>query len=194
MAILTILDENTSLSDAGEIRKYLASQGIEYDRWELLPAIDKDSKNDAILESYQERIETLKEQRGYARVDVIDVDSSTPGLDAMLAKFSSEHWHDEEEVRFIVYGRGVYHVHPQAGGSVIKLEVQAGDMIRVPRGTLHWFDLCADREIKAIRFFQDPAGWTPYYTESGVEKQHQPVCFGLTYLPGERLSGVVGRF
>jgi 1,2-dihydroxy-3-keto-5-methylthiopentene dioxygenase len=188
MAILTIIDEKRVLDNAKEIREYLAPIGIEYDCWDLSPEVNKDSTSEAILEAYKEPIERLKDQGGYAKVDVVNVNSSTPGLDAMLAKFSSEHWHDEEEVRFIVYGRGVYHVNPRNGGSIAKLEVEAGDMIRVPRGALHWFDLCADREIKAIRFFQDPAGWTPYYTESGLEKQYEPVCFGLSYLPAERVS------
>ena len=35
------------------------------------------------------------------------------------------------------------------------IEVEAGDLIRVPKGTHHWFDLCADRRIRAIRLFQE---------------------------------------
>lgn len=188
MAVLTIVEENHTFDNAEDVREYLAGIGIEYERWELLPAIDKNSSSEAILQAYAEQIERVKEKGGYAKVDVINVNSSTPGLDAMLAKFSTEHWHDEEEVRFIVYGRGVYHVHPE-GRPVARLEVEAGDMIRVPRGALHWFDLCTEREIKAIRFFQDPAGWTPYYTHSAVEKQYEPVCFGPNYLAGEQISG-----
>jgi 1,2-dihydroxy-3-keto-5-methylthiopentene dioxygenase len=187
MAILTIIDEKRALRDATEIRGYLAPVGIDYEHWELLPGIDKNSSSEFILEAFKEQIDRLQQSGGYAKVDVVNVNSSTPGLDAMLAKFATEHWHDEEEIRLIVHGRGVYHVHPRAG-SVVKLEVEAGDMIRVPRGTLHWFDLCADREIKAIRFFQDPAGWTPYYTESELEKQYEPVCFGPSYFPVEKVS------
>jgi len=52
------------------------------------------------------------------------------------------------------------------------------DRIRVPRGTLHWFDLCWDRQIRAIRLFQDVSGWTPQYTGSGIDARFQPVCFG----------------
>jgi 1,2-dihydroxy-3-keto-5-methylthiopentene dioxygenase len=190
MAVLTIVRESRRLSEMEDIRRHLAPAGIEYDRWELAPEIDKNSNSEAILKAYAERIERVKKQGGYAKVDVVDVNSSTPGLDAMLAKFSTEHWHNEEEVRFIVHGRGIYHVHLPDDDSVAKLEVETGDMIRVPQGTLHWFDLCAEREIKAIRFFQDPAGWTPYYTHSGLEKQYEPVCFGPHYLPEERVSGV----
>ncbi|HTU44648.1 MAG TPA: cupin domain-containing protein [Bryobacteraceae bacterium] len=190
MAILTIVDRNQVFSKKEDIQDHLAPTGIEYDRWEILPGIDKSSSSEFILESYAEHIERVKEKGGYAKADVVNVNAVTPGLDAMLARFSTEHWHDEEEVRFIVYGRGVYHVHLTNDGSVSKLEVEAGDMIRVPRGTLHWFDLCSEREIKAIRFFQDAAGWTPYYTESGLEKQYEPVCFGLTYLAAEKVAGI----
>ena len=58
-----------------------------------------------------------------------------------------------------------------------------GDLIRVPRGTHHWFDLCADRNIRAIRLFQDVSGWTPQYTETGVDRRYEPVCLGPAYLP-----------
>lgn len=190
MAVLTIVKRNQVFSNPEDIRQHLAPTGIEYDRWEILPGIDKDSSSEFILKAYAEQIEGVKEKGGYAKADVINVNSSTPGLDAMLARFSTEHWHDEEEVRFILHGRGVYHVHLRDCDSVSKLEVEPGDMIRVPRGTLHWFDLCSEREIKAIRFFKDTAGWTPYYTESGLEKQYEPVCFGLNYVAAEKVAGI----
>ena len=84
----------------------------------------------------------------------------------MLAKFNKEHWHDEDEVRFIIEGRGIFHIN--AGDSVFVLEVGQGDFIRVPRGTDHWFDLCAEKRIRAIRSVPGPSGRTPHYTESGV--------------------------
>jgi 1,2-dihydroxy-3-keto-5-methylthiopentene dioxygenase len=105
----------------------------------------------------------------------------------MRARFKIEHWHDEDEVRYIVAGRGLFHIHPQ-NSPVIAIEVEAGDLIRVPRGTWHWFDLCADRRIRAIRLFQNPAGWTPQYTGSGVDRNYQPVCLGPTYIPAQRVS------
>jgi 1,2-dihydroxy-3-keto-5-methylthiopentene dioxygenase len=112
---------------------------------------------------------------------VIDVTPETPNLEAMLARFSREHWHDEDEVRFIVRGRGLFHIHPRQG-PLTAIEVESGDLIRVPRGTWHWFDLCRDRTIRAIRLFQDPSGWTPHYTDTGVDRKYQPVCLGPAYL------------
>jgi 1,2-dihydroxy-3-keto-5-methylthiopentene dioxygenase len=100
----------------------------------------------------------------------------------MLAKFRREHWHDEDEVRFIIEGRGIFHIHPLQG-PVLALEVAPGDLIRVPRGTWHWFDLCGDKRIRAIRLFQDPSGWAPRYTESGVDAGYEPVCWGPSHIP-----------
>jgi 1,2-dihydroxy-3-keto-5-methylthiopentene dioxygenase len=95
----------------------------------------------------------------------------------MLANFSKEHWHDEDEVRFVISGRGLFHIHSRRG-EVVAIEVTAGDLIRVPRGTFHWFNLCDELRIRAIRLFQDKSGWTPHYTESYLDGDYLPLCFG----------------
>ena len=79
-----------------------------------------------------------------------------------------------------------YFTFIRTSGPVVALEVEAGDLIRVPRGTLHWFDLCGDRRIRAIRLFQDKTGWTPHYTNSGVDRGYEPVCWGPRYIPPAR--------
>lgn len=182
MATIRIPDENRRMTEPQEVRAYLAGIGIDWERWEPSHPIAPAAPAEKILAAYSAEIERLKQQGGYVTADVIDVHPQTPGLEAMLNRFNSEHWHDEDEVRFIIEGRGLFHIHPRKG-PVLAIEVQAGDLIRVPRGTWHWFDLCADRRIRAIRLFQSPAGWTPNYTESGVDKNYQPVCFGPIYLP-----------
>jgi 1,2-dihydroxy-3-keto-5-methylthiopentene dioxygenase len=182
MALLRIPDENRTIEDAAEVRAYLTSKNIEYERWDPPASLPIGAPADDILATYVTKIDELKARGGYVTADVIDINADTPNLDVMLAKFNSEHWHDEDEVRMIVEGRGLFHIHPP-GGPVFAIEVERGDLIRVPRGTHHWFDLCTDRRIRAIRLFQDKAGWTPQYTESGVAARFQPLCFGPSYLP-----------
>jgi 1,2-dihydroxy-3-keto-5-methylthiopentene dioxygenase len=182
MASVRITNENKTLSAFPEVKQYLAGIGIDCERWNPSRPVAADAPAEEILAAYAPEIERLKAQGGYVTADVIDVKPSTSGLEAMLAKFNREHWHDEDEVRFIIQGRGLFHIHPRQG-PVAAIEVEAGDLIRVPRGTWHWFDLCAEREIRAIRLFQNPAGWTPQYTDSGVDKNYQPVCLGAAYLP-----------
>jgi 1,2-dihydroxy-3-keto-5-methylthiopentene dioxygenase len=182
MATLNIPEESRTISEFEAVRAYLASLGIDLEHWEPAHAVPSDASAAEVLAAYSKEIDRLKTLGGYVTADVIDVSPGTPGLEVMLKKFNSEHWHDEDEVRFTIEGRGLFHIHPRQG-PVISITVEAGDLIRVPRGTLHWFNLCHERRIRVIRLFQDPSGWTPHYTNTGVDTNYQPVCFGLSYLP-----------
>lgn len=187
MAIVRIPDEQKTLTDEEEIGRHLAAIGIAYERWEPAQDVADDASSEAILAAYAAEIERLKARGGYVAADVIDVNARTPGLEEMLAKFRREHWHDEDEVRFIVRGRGLFHIRPD-DGPLTAVEVEPGDLLCVPRGTHHWFDLCGDRRIRAIRLFLDPAGWVPRYTDSGAERGHEPVCLGTSYVPSQTSS------
>lgn len=182
MATLHIPDENCTLNGFAEVRDRLASIGITYERWEPAHVVAASAPAAEILAAYAPEIDRLKSEGGYVTADVIDVSSETPGLDAMLNRFNSEHWHDEDEVRFIIEGRGLFHIRLREG-KVVSITVEAGDLLRVPRGTWHWFDLCRERRIRAIRLFQDTSGWTPHYTQSGADRNYDPVCFGPSYIP-----------
>ena len=170
------------MTDAAEIESYLTGIGIDYAKWENLKQVSEDASDQEILDGYSAEIQELKAKGGYVTADVINIVPTTPGLDVMLNKFNKEHWHDEDEVRFIVKGHGLFHIAPE-GGEVVSIEMEAGDMIRVPRGTKHWFNLCGDKTVRAIRLFQDVSGWTPHYTDSGVDSGYQPLCFGVQYIP-----------
>lgn len=182
MALVRIPAEGRTITGEDDVRRTLARVGIDYERWQPTHEVAEGASAEAVLAAYSGEIDRLKASGGYVTADVIDVSPRTPNLDTMLAKFSREHWHDEDEVRFILRGRGVFHIHPREG-PVMAIEVVPGDLIRVPRGTHHWFDLCSERDIRAIRLFQDASGWTPHYTDSGVDSGYQPVCLGPSYIP-----------
>jgi 1,2-dihydroxy-3-keto-5-methylthiopentene dioxygenase len=177
MAIVRVHAEGLTLQRTDEIRAFLSGSGIDYERWTPEHPLAADATAAEVLAAYAREVDALKARGSYVTADVIDITPDTPNLETMLARFNREHWHDEDEVRFIVEGRGLFHIHPRTG-PVFAIEVEPGDLIRVPRGTHHWFDLCADRRIRAIRLFQDPSGWTPRYTDSGVDQGFQPLCFG----------------
>jgi 1,2-dihydroxy-3-keto-5-methylthiopentene dioxygenase len=171
MAVVTVPDKNLTLTDEVEIKNYLGAIGIDYERWENPRDVSPDAAADEILDAYAPEIERLKAQGGYVTADVIDIVPTIANLETMLDKFRPEHWHDEDEVRFIVKGCGIFHIAP-ADGDVAAVKMTAGDLIRVPRGTRHWFDLDETRTVRAIRLFQDTTGWTPHYTESGRERNY----------------------
>jgi len=184
MAVLRIPSEDRVIRTESDVRATLASVGIDYERWDL-SRVAADASADAVLAAFAAEIDEMKERGGYTTADIIDVNPETPGLDAMLARFDKEHTHSEDEVRFILAGRGVFFLDLDEW--VASVEVGPGDLLRVPRGTKHWFTLCEDRRIRAIRWFQDTTGWTPHYTDSGVDRDYQPLCFGPEYL-GKRVQ------
>ena len=192
MARVRVLDKDaadaTALTAVEDVRVTLAMVGVDYERWDL-SRVSENAPAEEVLAAYRDEIDRMKQLGGYTTADVIDVTPETPGLDAMLARFDKEHTHSEDEVRFILSGRGIFFLHA-SDHRVISAEVAAGDWIRIPRGTRHWFTLCSERQIRAIRWFQQTSGWTPEYTGSGVDQGYEPLCFGPTFL-GQRTPAAI---
>jgi 1,2-dihydroxy-3-keto-5-methylthiopentene dioxygenase len=181
MARIRVQDENREITDSQEIREFLKPFGISYEKWDVEGRVGPEATNEEILDAYAPEIERLKEQGGFVTADVINVTPETPGLDDMLAKFNKEHTHSEDEVRFTIKGSGLFHIHPD-NAAVFAIQVESGDLISVPTGTQHWFDLCDDRTIRCIRLFEDTSGWTPHYVDNPVHENYTPVCMGPAYL------------
>jgi hypothetical protein len=110
MAVLRFPPDEHVTDGETEIRMKLGALGIDYERWDL-SRVDADAPAEAVLAAYAEEIEAMKQRGGYVTADVIDVTPETPNLDAMLARFDKEHTHSEDEVRFILAGRGIFFLH-----------------------------------------------------------------------------------
>jgi 1,2-dihydroxy-3-keto-5-methylthiopentene dioxygenase len=167
MALLEIPAEQRTLADPAAITAYLAGIQIGFAQWPpRTPArtdVSEHASSAEILAAYAAEIEVLSQQGGYVTADVIDIHPETPNLADMLARFDREHWHDADEVRFTLAGRGMFHINPRTG-PVVVVTVTPGDLLVVPKGTWHWFTLGPERRIRTIRLFQDNTGWTPHYT------------------------------
>ena len=53
----------------------------------------------------------------------------------------------------------------------------AGDLVRVPAGMPHWFDMGPRPRFTAIRLFTNPEGWVAHYTGSDIARRfprHEP--------------------
>src|SRR5688572_1181269 len=111
MAIVRIPSEDVVLRQLDAIGAFLLRYGIDYERWVPSEPVAAEAPAESVLAAYAREVDALKARGGYVTADVIDVRPGTPNLDTMLAKFNREHWHDEDEVRFIIEGRGLFHIH-----------------------------------------------------------------------------------
>ena len=152
---------------------FLKRHHIACDSWAVPASVkalqDKagltDAEKASILQAYKSHLEREKTERGYIQSDLVVLNPSTPGLAEALAKFDKPHYHDDDEVRYIFAGEGVFGFEP-ANDSPFTIKVLAGDYIIVPKGTYHWFTLTEARTIKAIRLFKDASGWAPHYKQA----------------------------
>ena len=143
-------------------------------------ALDDDEKQ-AALDAVAHRLDELRAAHGYSTCDMIVIHEDVPGLGEMLARFEKIHYHTDDEVRYILAGRGYFGFVDRAGGQFM-LEVTAGDYINVPANTEHWFTLGDSPRIKAVRYFIDTSGWSPVYT-------NRPVAFAGDFFTRPRVRG-----
>lgn len=169
MARLRVRGGGEELTDPDQIRAFVTDRGLGYERWDIdrladSPAAEGESEQDRVLRVFGPEIEALMTRGGYQSADVVALTPSTPGLDELLGKFDREHLHTEDEVRFVVDGRGVFTIHTP-DDEVFDVEVHPGDLLVVPEDTWHWFTLCEDRQITCVRVFESTSGWSPHYRE-----------------------------
>ena len=153
-------------ADRAEIARVLGAAGVRFERWEANAQLAPDADADAVLTAYANDVQRLKEECGYATADVLRLAKGTPNTAPMRAKFLDEHVHTEDEVRFFVEGSGAFSL--RIDGKIYMTVCTRGDLIGVPAGTRHWFDMGPDPEFTAIRFFTDTAGWVANFTGDDV--------------------------
>ncbi|MFF3271300.1 acireductone dioxygenase [Streptomyces chrestomyceticus] len=159
-------------AEPAEIAAALAPIGVRYEQWPLRPGVAADAEPAAVLAAYRAEIATLTAEEGFVTVDAVSLhpsdDPAWPDkATAAREKFLAEHTHeDDDEVRFFVAGSGVFYLH--AGGEVHAVLCEEGDLLGVPRGTTHWFDMGTRPSFTALRFFHEEDGWIGTFTGDDI--------------------------
>jgi 1,2-dihydroxy-3-keto-5-methylthiopentene dioxygenase len=158
--------------DRGLIGTELAKRDILFDRWPTKAGLDIRRPPQQILAQYSDRVDELNSDGRYKYVDVaaLQPDDRDPGwhdtASAARSKFLAEHRHAEDEVRFFAAGRGCFYLH--LGPEVLAVVCEGGDLLSVPAGVRHWFDMGARPDFVAIRFFQEEDGWIGHFTGDAI--------------------------
>lgn len=143
----TWLDDDGALT-AAELRK----NNVYYTALPTDPAL------------FQGAINVLMNERGYVQQDEVQLAPSTPNIDAICAKFVDEHFHDDDEVRFVLEGEGVFDIRSR-DDRWMRVVVEAGDLLVVPAQRHHRFMLTDSKLIRCVRLFKDVSGWVPHYRQ-----------------------------
>ena len=155
-----------TLTDGMAIQAALAEQGVRFERWQASQPLSEEDGQDEILAAYNDEVSRLKQDNGFQTADVISLTPDHPDKAALRQKFLSEHTHSEDEVRFFVRGAGMFYMHLNDQVFVVGCEQE--DLISVPAGTKHWFDMGDNPDFTCIRLFTNPEGWVAQYTEDKI--------------------------
>ncbi|MET0229413.1 MAG: cupin, partial [Rhodanobacteraceae bacterium] len=155
MSRLSIYDETrteTPISvhtDHADIARELGKVGVRFEQWEAAQPIAPGASQEEVIAAYRDDIDRLMREGGYQSVDVISLNPDNPDRATFRRKFLNEHTHSEDEVRFFVAGAGQFTLH--IGEKVYEVLCEKGDLIGVPDGTRHWFDMSESPYFVAIR-------------------------------------------
>jgi 1,2-dihydroxy-3-keto-5-methylthiopentene dioxygenase len=169
LRIFADADPSTALFESSEpaaIAERLGAAGVRYERWTTDTELRPGAPAEQVIAAYRADIERLQAEGGYQAVDVVSLAPDHPDREALRAKFLDEHTHAEDEVRFFVGGSGLFSLH--LGDRVYEVRCEAGDLIGVPAGTRHWFDMGPRPNFIAIRLFTNPAGWVASFTGDAI--------------------------
>ena len=151
------------------IASELARIGVAFEQWQASQPIVPGDPAEKILDAYRDDIDRLVEQRGFKSIDVVSIAPDHPAREEMRRKFLDEHFHKEDEVRFFVAGSGLFTLH--VGDRIYEITCAQGDLIAVPDGTTHWFDMGPEPSFVAIRFFTEPDGWVGHFTGTDIAQR-----------------------
>ncbi len=175
MSQLTIYHENqpqtpiAEYNTAQKIAQELAEVGVRFERWIAQGTIPDNASNETILAAYQADIDRLVAETGYQTYDVISLNSDHPQKQELRQKFLAEHTHDDDEIRFFTRGKGLFTLH--INDKVYEVICEQNDLISVPAGTRHWFDMGENPQFTCIRLFDSPEGWVAKFTGSDIAEK-----------------------
>ncbi|MEC7986706.1 MAG: acireductone dioxygenase [Myxococcota bacterium] len=167
--------DGQSISDLSNIQRKLQPLNVQLRYWptnpdaaELLQRdVLSDDEKKSLIDAHDHYFSKLQQEEHYQQRDLIVLHPNLPQLSSLLEKFARIHTHDDDEVRYIIDGEGVFgFVMPDE--SQILLTVESGEYINVPKDTEHWFLLTEAQRIKALRYFTSTEGWSPRYTNRSI--------------------------
>jgi 1,2-dihydroxy-3-keto-5-methylthiopentene dioxygenase len=131
------------------------------------------------VDGHEDKLNAIAKERGYKNRDMINVSKEGLGdaYEAKLKIFFDEHLHEDEEIRYILEGKGFFDVRETPTDAWVRLAVEPGDLLVIPAGIYHRFTLDESNFIKAVRLFQDEPKWVPHNRSSETDVNPHRVAY-----------------
>ncbi|CCE78018.1 Piso0_000630 [Millerozyma farinosa CBS 7064] len=120
----------------------------------------------------QEELDNIASERNYKNRDEVSLslksfNNDIEAFNGKMKQFYEEHFHEDEEIRYIVDGEGYFDVRDKQD-RWIRAKLVKNDMLILPAGIYHRFTLTSGlRSIKAVRLFKDEPKWEAINRSSG---------------------------
>ncbi|MFJ3487346.1 1,2-dihydroxy-3-keto-5-methylthiopentene dioxygenase [Pseudomonas sp. NPDC090202] len=160
---------NKVLTHAEDIASTLAEHGVVFEQWQASAPVTQSTGHEEMIAAYRAPIDRLMTGRGYSDIEVVSINSDHPQKAELRAELLEEHQRDEDVVRFFVSGRGLFNLH--IGDFIYAVLCEKNDLILLPAGTRHWFDMGEHPRFVAIRLFNGAAGGAPTFTGDSIASQ-----------------------
>ena len=155
---------NKVLTHFDDIATTLAEHGVRFERWQPGP-LEKGAGDAQLIAAYQAQIDAL----GYGGVEVFSVTGDQPQKAELRAQFLDEHRYNTDNAHFFIAGQGWFCLH--VDDYVYGVRCEKNDLLVIPAGMPHWFDMGENPHIVALRLFSATAGRLPESTGDAIARQ-----------------------
>lgn len=145
---------NKVLTHFEDIAATLAEQGIGFERWPHATRVEPGADEQEVLAACQVQLDPLMSERGHAALEVLSRKGGYADINSVLPE---EQRLEGDAALLLLAGRGLLCLH--IDDYVYGLVCERHELVSLPAGTAHWFDLGEQPNLVAIRLFG--TGTTP---------------------------------
>ncbi|WP_421556840.1 acireductone dioxygenase [Pseudomonas kitaguniensis] len=159
--VATPATPNKVLTHFGDIAATLAELGVRFERWQPSP-IEQGASDAEMIAAYQPQIDAL----GYAGAQVLSLTGDPAHNAELRARLLKACRYSEDNVQFFIAGQGLFSLH--VGEYVYAVRCEKNDLLVIPAGMPHWFDMGENPHVVVMRLFNTAEGCEPAFSGDGI--------------------------
>ncbi|QHA08065.1 cupin [Streptomyces broussonetiae] len=134
--------------------------------------VDRDASDAALVAAYSAEIEAFDSDGRDRRAETVTVrldetnQEWVEDVQDSRRTYFNEHTHSEDEIWFFADGGACFYI--RAEGKVHILVATDGNLLSLPAGTRHWFDMGLRPDFRAVRLYLTSEGFDGEFTADKI--------------------------